>query len=82
MGLKLKTPSLGTVDINPADTASNVFVDIQNASGVLSYADSSTGGLYLPVGTTAQRPASPVTGQIRFNSTTNVVEVYNGSAWG
>jgi hypothetical protein len=82
MGLKLKTPSLGTVEINPVDTASNLSVDIQNASGVLSYADSSTGGLYLPVGTTAQRPASPVTGQIRFNSTTNAVEVYNGTSWG
>ena len=82
MGLRLKAPSLGTVEINPVDTASNVSVDIQAASGVLSYADSSTGGFYLPVGTTAQRPASPVTGQIRFNSTTNAVEVYSGSAWG
>jgi hypothetical protein len=82
MGLKLKAPSLGTVDINPVDTASNVNVDVQAANGVLSYADSATGGLFLPVGTTAQRPASPVTGQIRFNSTTNAVEVYNGTAWG
>jgi hypothetical protein len=81
MGLKLKAPSLGTVDIIPANTASNVSVDVQAANGVLSYADSSTGGLYLPVGTTAQRP-TPATGQIRFNSTTNAVEVYNGSAWG
>jgi hypothetical protein len=82
MGLKLKTPSLGTVEINPVDTASNVNVDVQAANGVLSYADSATGGLFLPTGTTAQRPASPVTGQIRFNSTTNAVEVYNGTAWG
>jgi hypothetical protein len=82
MGLKLKAFALGTVDINPVDTASNVNVDVQAASGVLSYADSATGGLFLPVGTTAQRPASPVTGQIRFNSTTNAVEVYNGTAWG
>lgn len=82
MGLKLKAPALGTVDINPVDTASNVNVDVQAANGVLSYADSATGGLFLPTGTTAQRPASPATGQIRFNSTTNAVEVYNGTAWG
>lgn len=82
MGLKLKAPALGTVDINPVDTASNVNVDVQAANGVLSYANSSTGGLFLPTGTTAQRPASPATGQIRFNSTTNAVEVYNGTAWG
>jgi hypothetical protein len=82
MGLRLKAPSLGTVEINPVDTASNVSVNVQAANGVLSYADSSTGGLYLPVGTTAQRPTSPVTGQMRFNSTTNAVEVFNGTAWG
>ena len=81
MGLRLKAPSLGTVEINPVDTASNVSMDVQAANGVLSHADSSTGGLYLPVGTTAQRP-TPATGQIRFNSTTNAVEVYNGTAWG
>jgi hypothetical protein len=82
MGLKLRAFALGTVDINPVDTASNVSVDVQASNGVLSYADSATGGLFLPVGTTAQRPASPATGQIRFNSTTNAVEVYNGTAWG
>lgn len=81
MGLKLKTFALGTIEINPVDTASNVSVDVQAASGVLSYADSSTGGLFLPVGTTAQRPTA-ATGQIRFNTTTNAVEVYNGTAWG
>jgi hypothetical protein len=82
MGLRLKAPSLGTVEINPVDTASNVSVNVQAANGRLSYADSSTGGLYLPVGTIAQRPASPSTGQMRFNSTTNAVEVFNGTAWG
>ena len=82
MGLRLKAPSLGTVEINPVDTASNVSVNVQASSGVLSYADSSTGGLFLPVGTTAQRPASPATGQIRFNTTTGSVETYNGTSWG
>jgi hypothetical protein len=82
MGLRLKAFALGTVEVNPVDTASNVSVNVQAANGVLSYADSSTGGLYLPVGTTAQRPASPATGQMRFNTTTGSVEVYNGTSWG
>ena len=82
MGLRLKAFSLGTVEVNPVDTASNVSVNVQAASGVLSYADSSTGGLYLPVGTTAQRPASPAIGQMRFNTTTGSVETYNGTSWG
>ena len=82
MGLRLKAPSLGTVEVNPVDTASNVSVNVQASSGVLSYTDSATGGLFLPVGTTAQRPASPATGQIRFNTTTGSVETYNGTSWG
>jgi hypothetical protein len=81
MGLRLKAFALGTVEVNPVDTASNVSVNVQAANGVLSYADSSTGGLYLPVGTTAQRPASPTTGQMRFNTTTGSVETYNGTSW-
>jgi hypothetical protein len=81
MGLRLKAFALGTVEVNPVDTASNVSVNVQAANGVLSYADSSTGGLYLPVGTTAQRPASPATGQMRFNTTTGSVETYNGTSW-
>ena len=37
--------------------------------------------LQISVGTTSQRPSSPTTGDLRFNSTTTNVEVYNGSAW-
>ena len=40
-----------------------------------------TGYIQLPVGTTAQRPASPVTGYMRFNSTLGYIEFYNGSSW-
>ena len=38
-----------------------------------------TSSLRLPVGTTAQRPSSPTTGDIRFNSTTTEAEIFNGS---
>ena len=41
-----------------------------------------TGAWTIPTGTTAQRPATPVTGMIRFNTTTGLLEVYNGSSWG
>ena len=40
-----------------------------------------TGYLKLPVGTTAERPVSPQTGYIRYNSTTQIVELYNGTNW-
>ena len=42
---------------------------------------STTGALEIPVGTTAQRPGSPATGSIRFNSTVSRFEGYDGSAW-
>ena len=41
----------------------------------------SSSSLKLPVGTTAQRPATPVAGDFRYNSTLSDAEYYNGSAW-
>ena len=49
------------------------------ASGTVG--SSSTGALQFPVGTTAQRPGSPSSGMVRFNSTTSRFEGYNGSEW-
>lgn len=40
-----------------------------------------TGYFQLPSGTTAQRPASPVTGMMRWNTTTTAAEMYNGTSW-
>ena len=39
----------------------------------------STSALQIPVGTTAQRPASPTAGDLRFNSTTTSAEIHNGT---
>lgn len=40
-----------------------------------------TGFLQLPSGTTAQRPASPVNGMMRYNTTIGQMETYTGGAW-
>ena len=40
-----------------------------------------TGFITLPVGTTAQRPASPTVGMTRYNSTIGDIEYYNGTIW-
>lgn len=40
-----------------------------------------TGFLRLPLGSSAQRPSSPVAGYIRFNTTINLAEYWNGSSW-
>ena len=42
---------------------------------------SDTGHLTIPVGTTAQRPASPAAGMIRLNSSTGSIEWYTGATW-
>jgi hypothetical protein len=43
--------------------------------------NTSTGYFDLPVGTDAQRPGTPGTGMIRYNSTQSKYEVYTGTEW-
>jgi len=61
-----------------------VFVDIANSaangvgSEIVKYDanNSSTGYISVPLGSTAQRPGTPVNGSLRYNTTTNILEVY------
>lgn len=66
------------------DASGNFSAGLITLSG-LSYSgnidSSSTGYFDLPVGTTAQRPGSPNSGMIRYNSDLGQFEGY-GSAWG
>ena len=41
-----------------------------------------TGSAALPVGTTAERDGTPLSGYIRYNTSLTSFEGYNGSAWG
>lgn len=45
-------------------------------------ANISTGAFDLPAGTTAQRPASPTDGNIRYNTDLDTTEIYAEGAWG
>jgi hypothetical protein len=40
-----------------------------------------SGYIELPAGTTAERPASPSAGMVRYNTTTKMPEFYNGEVW-
>jgi hypothetical protein len=40
-----------------------------------------TDSILLPVGNVAQRPGSPATGMLRYNSTVSQCEIWNGAAW-
>lgn len=46
-----------------------------------NFDNTSTGYLDLPTGTTAQRPASPNAGMVRYNTDISQFEGYNGSSW-
>ena len=50
-------------------------------ANLLNLTINDTGFIGLPSGTTEQRPSSPVTGYLRFNTTLSIIEYYNGSYW-
>jgi len=50
-------------------------------SGIITATGDIGGGLPIPVGTTAQRPSSPGSGILRFNTTLNTLEIYNNGYW-
>ena len=53
-----------------------------NSTEVSDDANTSTGAFDLPSGTTAQRPSSPTSGNLRFNTDTQSGEMYDGTGWG
>jgi len=69
--------------------ANVIFVSTVSATGNVTLTPTGTSlviintttGLILPVGNTSQRPSPATTGTTRFNSTTSLIEVYNGNAW-
>ncbi|QSE97877.1 tail fiber protein [Fulvivirga lutea] len=56
-------------------------VGLNNPTPTVSLDISTTDGIRIPVGTTAERPASPGAGMIRYNVETGSFEGYDGSDW-
>ena len=69
---------IANTTITTDGTIANVV--IQPTGSGLAVINTTT-GLVLPVGNTTQRPSSGTTGTVRFNTTTSLLEVYNGNAW-
>ena len=73
------------------DTLANVFyVDAGTGTASFGYSTQTTNAIAafnvtssikLPVGNLVQRPSTGVTGMMRFNSTTNSLEIYNNTDW-
>jgi hypothetical protein len=71
--------TLASAGLGLAPAASPTFTGTATFGGDVLL--TGTGVLDLPVGTTAQRPGSPTSGMIRFNTTLSQFEGYNGTAW-
>lgn len=71
--LTVNDTTLGTVN------AGDSIIFEVTGSGTVQI-DTST-ALGIAVGNTAQRPGSPTAGDMRFNTTTGFVEIYDGSQW-
>ena len=64
--------------ITPTNSGDDIVLQPQGA-GVVDI--DATTALIIPVGTSAQRPGTPLDGMIRFNDDDDKVEVYDGSEW-
>ena len=59
----------------------NVHADIITPYQTAVTVFNSTSAIGLPVGANTQQPANPYPGYLRYNSTFNTVEFYNGTSW-
>jgi hypothetical protein len=85
-----QTPMTGNLDMNTrkvVNMANGTVATDAISLGQLTTAFTNptfagTEFMLIPKGTTAQRPAVPVDGEMRYNTTTNQFEGYQGGAWG
>jgi filamentous hemagglutinin len=63
--------------VSTANSGNMIFT--VDSTGIASFV--STTSLTIPAGNTAQRPATPETGAIRFNTGLTQVEVWDGAQW-
>jgi len=86
--LILNAQGNGSIRIEDYKFEGNAITNIISSPIVLKttgtgYIDvSDSGGFVLPVGTTADRPITPLLGMIRYNTADQRVELYDGNQWG
>jgi hypothetical protein len=85
-----QTPMTGNLDLNThkavnlvaGSVAGDAVEYTQFTAAFVNPVFTGTGFMLIPKGTTAERPVSPVNGEIRYNTTTSQFEGYQGGAWG
>ena len=74
-------PTWATADVTIGSTVIDLGSSTTSLAGLNILAATGTSHWTLPVGTTAQRPASPAIGMVRYNSTQSTFEGYSSGAW-
>ena len=87
-----QTPMTGNLDLNTNKIVNLVagsvagdaveFAQFKTPTFTGNVTVTSTGFVLISSGTTAERPVSPVNGQIRYNTDYGQFEGYQGGAWG
>lgn len=77
---------VATAIVKTADSTGNLSLQTSGVTGLTidtlqNITASSTGAFTLPVGNTAQRPAIPVSGMLRYNTTISNMEIYIINTW-
>ena len=75
-GLIVFNADSNTLQVNVGTPISPKWVSVVVAQGT-----NNNGAVILPVGTDAQRPATPTVGMMRFNTQSGKFEGYNGTKW-
>ena len=68
--------------IGATTPAAGTFTTISVPTITSNTVFSNTGSITLPNGTSAEQPGTPTAGMVRFNTTTNKFEGYDGTEWG
>jgi len=83
IALNSNASGTGVFTIASPNSNTDRTLTLPDQSGEVITTDASGQSLVLPAGTTAERPASPQDGYIRYNTTLGAVEIYHAtqSAW-
>lgn len=79
------TANTTTDTLNILGTSSEIITSVVSDTMFIGIDDNAvlpgTESVTLPTGTTAQRPGTPIAGMLRFNTTLNCTEEYDGTDW-
>ena len=65
--------------VNATTNSASFGSSTQTTNAIVAF--NTTTSIVIPAGTQVQRPSTGVTGMLRFNSTTNSIEIYNNTQW-